>query len=926
MVDTADLDRLAAEVMRDATVSPDQARIAAELVRRNSVAAKSWASASVASRALGVAHLQLRELTSSSDALQESMRYAKRAGSRELLAGARMSFSVVLCLTGHSARAVREIERALDDLEGPAAARALTQRAAVLQDLGRLDEALSDLRKALPQLRKAGDVEWETRLLSNRGILLITRRAFTAAEDDLLVARRLCAEHGLELQAAYVEHNLGWLYSSRREVVLALEHLNLAQVAFDKLGMQVGSILADRAELLLSVRMLAEARDSAESAVEIHQRQKRNLQVPEAQLLLSTVALVQGDTATAGENADLAIRGFRRLHKPDGLVLARYARLQARIAGQSASVTPGRARAVAAELAAAGWVVPALEARISAGLLALERGRRADARADLAAAARARFTGPAELRARAWFAEAQLRLADGRRRSAKSAVSAGIRVLENYQATMGATELRAHVSLHRGALARLGLQIAVQDHAPRQVLSFVERGRASALRAHAVRPPDDPTLSHDLADLRSTVAEIEEGRRDGRSTTDLTRRQVRLERAIAENWRRLPATSTERTTMVPIAELAAALGDTALVEFVELRGTTADQPSALQAVTLVDGRARLHDLGPLGPIADLLPHLLFGLHRLANPRASAVRATAAKALISRIGQTLDRTLFAPLGRVLGDRRVVLVPAGPLQSIPWSVIPFCAGRPVTVSPSATLWHRAAQSLPTEREAKVVVVAGPLLSGAREEAEAVGRVHPGGIRLTGAAATAQSVMDAMDGASLVHIAAHGKLRADNPLFSSLLMADGPLTVYDLQRLERVPRHVVLAACEAARHQRVADEVGVDEVLGLAAALLSQGTHSLVAPVISVPDIATVPTMLSYHAALRSGRTPAEALAVAQQDAAARGPDCWAAAAPFVCLGAGHRRIVARSSTRSDAEYADRAAEKSRDAVSESVLVSR
>jgi hypothetical protein len=51
--------------------------------------------------------------------------------------------------------------------------------------------------------------------------------------------------------------------------------------------------------------------------------------------------------------------------------------------------------------------------------------------------------------------------------------------------------------------------------------------------------------------------------------------------------------------------------------------------------------------------------------------------------------------------------------------------------------------------------------------------------------------EKVMAAIDGAWLVHMAAHGTFRADSPLFSAIELDDGPLTVYDLERLRRAPR---------------------------------------------------------------------------------------------------------------------------------------
>ena len=140
---------------------------------------------------------------------------------------------------------------------------------------------------------------------------------------------------------------------------------------------------------------------------------------------------------------------------------------------------------------------------------------------------------------------------------------------------------------------------------------------------------------------------------------------------------------------------------------------------------------------------------------------------------------------------------------------------------------------------------MVVAGPGLPGATEEAEAVAAMYPGATVLVGDEATTP-LLTAASGGHMLHLAAHGRLRSDNPLFSSLVLADGPLTVYELEQLSSPPHHVVLAGCDTGRLQVVAGE----ETIGLGAALLGGGTATLVAPVIPIPDLATVPLMRSYH----------------------------------------------------------------------------
>ncbi|RZU54505.1 CHAT domain-containing protein [Krasilnikovia cinnamomea] len=868
-----------AEAMRLATVQPGHARRLAMEAERAALHTGDWADLSVARRAHGVAAIQLRDLDEAMTQLRGSLSAAQRAGSAQLAGEARMSLASALALRGRALHAFREIDGALRELSGVSAARAMVQRSAILQEMGRVDEALEAVRPALPLLRRFGDAQWETRALSNRSLLHLERRAFAAAETDLLTALRLCERHGLELPRAYVEQNLGCLKASKGEVPAALEFFERAEHRYRGLGLEVGSLLVDRAQVLLAVRLVEEARATAEAAVHAYSKQRR-IHLPEARLLLSTVALVEGDLRTAEDAANRAVREFRRQGRHQWLALARHARLQARMVRDPARVTSGQARRSADELAAAGWEVPALEARVIAGRLALERRQPGLAQRDLCLASRARTAGPADVRARAWLAEAMLRRAGGRPYGALRALSAGLRILEEHQATMGATELRAHVSAHRGALARLGVSISLAAGNARGVYQWTERGRAVSVLLRPVHPPADPVLARMLADLRATMTEIDQHRGAGRPTSALVQHQVATERRIRDHCRKAAASGCGGGASPPeIDELAAVLGPAALIEYVEL-------DDELHAVTVVDGRARLTRLGPLTEVHAGLRHLPFALHRMANARTPKVSAMAAAAVLEKVRDGFDRVLMRPLARLIGDRPLVVVPTGPLQSLPWSVLPSCVGRPVTVAPSAARWYRSARRTGAAPSPRVVVVAGPGLPGARDEAEAVAELYPGSVRLFEERADATHVSAAMSGAGLVHVAAHGHLRSDNPLFSALRLADGPYTVYDLELLPSPPHQVVLAACDTGRSHVVAGE----EVLGLTAALLSQGTTTLVAPVVPVPDGETAPLMRAYHAQLLAGRTPAEALASAQERTRAQGILPLAAAAGFVCLGAG------------------------------------
>jgi CHAT domain-containing protein len=203
------------------------------------------------------------------------------------------------------------------------------------------------------------------------------------------------------------------------------------------------------------------------------------------------------------------------------------------------------------------------------------------------------------------------------------------------------------------------------------------------------------------------------------------------------------------------------------------------------------------------------------------------------------------------------------------------------------PLAQLAAWAAQEVRGEVTLVVAGAVAPVVDveAAAAEVAALARCYPDAVCLRGDAATAGAVSAALDGADLAHVAAHGRFRVDNPLLSCLELADGPLTVYDLEALARAPRCLVLSACDSGLS-------GVrpgDELMGLAGALFALGTRTLIASVIPVPDATTAELMLALHRHLQAGLPPAASLALAQQELAGR-HGAAAAAAAFVCFGAG------------------------------------
>jgi CHAT domain-containing protein len=202
--------------------------------------------------------------------------------------------------------------------------------------------------------------------------------------------------------------------------------------------------------------------------------------------------------------------------------------------------------------------------------------------------------------------------------------------------------------------------------------------------------------------------------------------------------------------------------------------------------------------------------------------------------------------------------------------------------VAIAPSATAWYGAIGQQP--RSGSVLLAAGPGLPGATAEVSALGALYPQAVQLPVSRANPARVLTALGTASMAHLATHGRLRTDNPMFSSLILNGGDLFVHDLEQLPSAPSWVVLSACDVGR----SDLRPGEEVLGLAAAFLALGTSSLIAAVLPIPDQATSGVMTALHSKLIAGRSPAVALAEVQQAGGMDGLTGIGIASGLICLG--------------------------------------
>ena len=864
---------LADEARALVQVEPRRALALAERALQSATAAGDVAAEITTRHALAWAQKVLGDGRTGRETLRVGIRLAHREGDLRGAAILGRSLAVSYAHDGQARAAERELAAALARL--PPRERARSQVHALEVHRARSSDPELDRRvraevdRALAHLRREGDELWEARLLFNRGLLNADRGELGRAGADLRRAQELYERTGAAAAALNAEIVRAELALLQGDLVACLQTLGEVEASIAARQAdheyRVDNLEECQFMALAQARLLPEARAAGERYVATCARAAQLERVPRALLDLAAVAALSGDAASARTLAARAQRLSAARGRPANAALARVALLRAQLAGGDVPRSALAAGARAAEtLEQAGWDREALRARLVLARVSLARDTPATARVELERARGLASRGSLADRVELAHARALLLAAEGKPGAAARQVESGLRLLDDHQAALGSIELRAAAAGIGSELARDGLRLARSTGRPERILAAAERQRANALRLPAVRAPADTRLRRLQAELRRVEQELHEAEDAGRLDRGAAARRARFEAAIRARTRATGGATARVAPTVPVEALRA-LGGRALVEYVECDGE-------LGAVTIAGGRLAYHDLGRVGAEAEL-EWLHFGLAGLARASTHGAERRAALGTVRAAACALDDLLVRPL---LPDAPLVLVPTGALHGVPWGALPSLRGRPVTVAPSLTTWAALA-GRPRSRARRAVLVAGPRLRHAAAEVRELGALLPGSTALHGRAATAETTLAALDGARLAHLACHGRFRADSPLFSSLELADGPLDVYELQRLKRPPELVVLSACDLALSQLHPG----DELLGLAAALLGMGTRTIVASVVPVPDAGARRLMLAFHRRLKDGERPAAALAAAQAKTRTAG---------FVCLGDG------------------------------------
>ncbi|MET0236852.1 MAG: CHAT domain-containing protein [Kibdelosporangium sp.] len=742
-----------------------------------------------------------------------------------------------------------------------------------------LDSAIEHKERCLAEGTDDPDRITESLLASvaNRGLAYVITGRLGPATRDLNRAIAIAIEHNLPIRLAITMISLGDLKRRTGDIPGALRCYEQAERLCQEHGPDMLSRLRlDRAQALLAAGLADHAGRDLDLVIP-HAREQRVYQdLAEAELFRAAAALLEDELTMAKQMAAAARRRLLKRGNESWATIAELIalRVDARRAidsGRIRAALPARASELADRLRGLRLVDDAVFAGALATRLELLRGNTAKAEALLAQVPRPGQLTPIEQRMLVRLCQAELAVAQGNRRKAFAQARAGLTELSRTRDRMGGLELVSGTSIHGQELGDLAVRLVLSGNdtaaEARSLFDWLERTRAQTYRYEPVSGTDDPRLSELIAETRHIGYTLRQARLDGRPTAKLQSRYAERQRAAMRLGWHASSQWGKARPVAKIADVASALGTRALVSF----AVSAD---SLLAVVIVNGRARLVRLGSASAAAEAARRLHADLNAMAPdhllpPLFDAIRNSARKQ-----SAALDTQLMRPLTSLIGGREIVIVPTGALYAVPWGVLDSLRSTPVVVAPSATAWLAASQTAATP--GTMTLVRGPGLQAAVGEIDKIAKHYRGAVSIAGESATVATVVSALDGAALAHIAAHGEHEAENALFSRLELVDGALFAHELARLRRPPRQVVLAACELALN-RIRPG---DEALGFAGALLAGGVSTVVAAASRVGDLPAAAAMDDYHRALAAGSAPDVALA----NAVAADP----LRRPFVCLG--------------------------------------
>jgi tetratricopeptide (TPR) repeat protein len=768
----------------------------------------------------------------------------------------------------------------------------------VYKALGRLSTAHQAYQSAAHAFHRHNDRTNEATAQTNLGNVLADLGRYDEAERAQRRATRLYTELGQTAQIARARLNLGLLLKRRGDYGRALVALDESRGMYEQLGVASGVALTDLdlAQTYLALNLQREAVAASQRARAGLARLNLPLELSQALVWSAAAAERAGESAGAADLLAEAEQGFHAIGNRlwENVAIVLHANLTD---GDAATLT----RLLAAERALThlGSRDRAIEARLTRGNLFQRLGATEQALACYRSAARAlRRLEDDQLSYRVSLALG--RLFEARAPSwALRRYGTAIEHLERLRRRARADDLKLSfvadkLDVYERSVALL-LDRKHQQRAIGEAFAMAERGKSIGLLEDLLAQAERggraaASLARRLRDQRAALQEAYARQDNAGSAGSVDEAMTRkLEFAVADLVRELQLLVRGEITTGP-------------VELDQVRRHLAKGIVLLEYYSVgqelicfvVDGeRLRVRrGLGTIAGAQQLFERIRFQLGKgVYGADYLLSNLTRLRRGLDRVLADLWRELLEPLRVDLRNAsEVVLVPHGPLHGLPLHAALdgdtyLCDRAAVSYAPSARVFDQCTsrQSAPPVRPL-FVAPRDESLPWVAREVQLLAGIFPDSQKLAGRQASLRGIRRRAGHFDLLHLAAHGTFRADNPSFSALRLTDGWLSVADLAELSRDTSLVTLSACETGRSGLAAG----DDLVGLTRAVLGAGAASLLASLWSVHDESTSHFMAEFYRRLQAGEDKTASLQGAMR--AARRiydhPYFWA---PFTLAGA-------------------------------------
>lgn len=732
-------------------------------------------------------------------------------------------------------------------------------RGIVLRNLGHFDESIAEHQAAQQRYQELGQTMSVARAQQNLALTYFILGRYNEALDLLDQAFATFLADGRQRHAMLVQLAISDCLLQLCRYQDALAKCRQARVLFADLGtpLEIGQSILNEATAFLGLAQYDEAQAALTTARQLFERENNLAAVANVDLQSATVRLQQ--------------------HAPvEGLALA-----QGCIDTFQAHDLPiGQARACLVAARAA---------------LALGQVEQADHLVAEALRIGQQHNIPA-LSYQGHYLQGTLAATTGSHEAGLAAYDQAIQALERLCGRL-MVEFRADFVGDKERLYEDAVALCLDMAQPARGLAYCERAKSRALLdmlAHRLdlsiqaRSDADRPLVAELLDLRAERDRLYRHWQIGEGMEQFSQRGAALgdryaveqavldlEQRITGLWHRLLIRNADYARDAALWQVRTEPVQPYLDRTTMLLEFYAIQEQIIVFLVTADGVQARRLSATLGQVQQLMR--LFWLNLTTVPQSTAERIVTLTGNTRGVLHKLYQRLLLPLQADLAPySRLIVVPHGILHYLPFHALHDGTGYALerhefSYLPGASLLRYCREAAARPRAShngdRLLAVAnsyGGRLPATAEEATTIAARWQGEVMLEDAA-TLERVRARAPACRILHVAAHGDFRPDNPLFSGLALADGWLTTLDIFNLRLQASLVTLSACQTGRSV----VGGGDELLGLMRAFLSAGAASLVTTLWEVEDRSTTQLMQSFYARLMTDATKGAALRAAQLD---------------------------------------------------------